>query len=129
MKNKIMTLTIAGMLTLGGISVAYATGRNDARFNNINRPMMGAQNSGFQSNDSFNDMINIMKNNGFNEQARAMENGDFDNMQKFMLNISDEDYKKMIELMEENKYGFMANMMQNVNREDMIKMHKSMMGR
>jgi len=149
MKNKIITLTIAAVLTVGGISVAYATGRNDASFNNSNsnRSMMGTQNSGFnssynysgtmmgyqnssiQSNNSFNDMIEIMKNNGFTDIAEAMENRDYDTMDKFMTGISDEDYKKMIDIMEENGYGFMSNMMRNISRQDMIGLHQSMMGR
>jgi len=149
MKNKIITLTIAAVLTVGGISVAYATGRNDASFNNSNsnRSMMGTQNSGFnssynyggtmmgvqnprfQSKGSFDDMINIMKDNGFIDMAKAMENRDYNTMNKFMTSISDEDYEKMIAIMEENGYGYMANMMQSVSREDMVGLHQSMMGR
>ena len=147
MKNKIITLTIAAVLTVGGISVAYATGRNDASFNNSNRSMMGTQNSGFnssynyggtmmgvqnlrfQSKGSFDDMINIMKDNGFIDMAKAMENRDYDSMNKFMTSISDEDYEKMIDIMKENGYGFMANMMQSVSREDMVGLQQSMMGR
>jgi len=61
MKNKVMILIILGILTVGGISVAYAANRNDTSFNNINTPMMSTQNGGIQSNDSFNNMIKIMK--------------------------------------------------------------------
>lgn len=147
MKKKVMVLIIASVLTVGAISVAYATGRNDASFNNFSRPMMsiqnsefkssynnrgtmmGIQNAGIQSNDSFNNMIELMKDNGFNDEANAMANRDFDAMNKFMTNISDEDYEKMIDIMGENGYGYMANMMQDVSREDMIEIHQSMMGR
>ena len=147
MKKKIMILIIAGILTVGGISVAYASGRDEASFSNVNRPMMsgqssevnsshnysrsmmGIRNSGIQSNDSFNNMIKIMKDNGFNDEANAMASRDFDAMNKLMVNISDADYKKMIDIMQKNGYGSMAKMMQSVSREDMIKIHQGMMGR
>ena len=126
MKNKVMTLIIAGVLTVGGISVAYAASRTDASFNDFNRPMMSTQNSGTQSNDSFN---KIMKDNGFNDEAIAMENGEFDAMNKLMTNISDEDYKKMIDIMQKNGYAPMDKMMQSVSGGDMTKIHQNMMGR
>ena len=80
MRNKVMVLIIAGILTVGGISVAYATGKNNSTFNDFNRPMMslqnndnksynysrsmmGNQNDGIQSNGSYKDMIKIMKDN------------------------------------------------------------------
>ena len=147
MKNKVMILIIAGILTLGGISVAYATSGNDASFNNIgrtmmgtqssgtqspynnNRAMMGAQNAGAQSNSNFNNMIKIMQDNGFNDEANAMKNRDFGAMNKFMTNISDEDYQKMINIMQKNGYGSMAARMQSVSRQDMTQIHQSMMGR
>ena len=129
MKNKVMTLIIAGVLTVGGISVAYAASRTDESFNDFNRPMMGTQNSGTQSNDSFNKMMKIMKDNGFNDEAIAMGNGEFDAMNKLMTNISDEDYKKMIDIMQKNGYAPMAKMMQSVSGEDMTKIHQNMMGR
>ena len=147
MEKKIMILILAGILAVGGISVAYASGRNEASFNNVNIPMMsgqssdvnssynysgsmmGTRNSGIQSNDSFNNMIKIMKDNGFNDEANAMGNRDFDAMNKLMVNISDADYKKMIDIMQKNGYGSMAKMMQSVSREDMVKVHQSMMGR
>ena len=37
MKNKVMILMISGILTVDGISVAYAAGTNDTNFNNINK--------------------------------------------------------------------------------------------
>ena len=146
MRKKVMILVVAGILTVSGISVAYAAGRNYKGFNNFNNSMMSSQssddksynyrttmmgraNDGIESNDSFNNMIKIMKDNGFNDQATAMENKDFDAMNKLMTNISDEDYKKMIDIMQNNGYGSMAKMMQSVSREDMIKFHQSMMGR
>ena len=74
-------------------------------------------------------MIEIMKENGFADEANAMANRDFDAMNKLMTNISDEDYKKMIDIMQNNGYGSMAKMMQSVSREDMTKFHQSMMRR
>ena len=148
MKNKVMVLIIAGILTVGGISVAYAaSSRNETSSNNINRQMMstqnsnvkssynyygsmmGTQNGGIQSNDSFNNMIKVMKDNGFNDEANAMVNGDFGVMNKIMTNLSDADYKKMIDIMQKNGYGSTANMMQSVSREDMTNIHSGMMGR
>jgi len=129
MKNKVMILIIAGILTLGGISVAYATSGNDVSFNNISRTMMGTQNAGTQSNSNFNNMIKVMQDNGFNDEANAMKNRDFDAMNKFMTNISDGDYQKMINIMQKNGYGSMADRMQSVNREDITQIHQSMMGR
>ena len=147
MKNKVMVLIIASILTVGGISVAYATSRNDVNSNGFNRPMMGTQNNnnkssynsrssmmggqnaGVQSNSSYNDMIKIMKDNGFSDEAKAMENRDFDSMNNLMNNISDADYKKMIDIMGENGYGSMANMMKSISKEDMTGFRGSMMGR
>ena len=147
MKNKVIVLIIASILTVGGISVAYATSRNDVNSNDFNRPMMGTQdnnnkssynsrssmmgdqNAGVQSNSSYNDMIKIMKDNGFSDEAKAMENKDFDSMNNLMNNISDADYKKMIDIMSTNGYGSMANMMKSISKEDMTGFHGSMMGR
>jgi len=129
MKNKVMTLIIAGILTVGGISVAYAASRSDITFNGLNTPMMGTQTSGIKSNDSFNNMIKIMKDNGFTDEATAMKDRDSDAMNKLMTNISDRDYKKMIEIIQKTGYSPMAKMMQSVNREDMTKIHQNMMGR
>jgi len=146
MKNKIITLTIAAILTVGGISVAYSESRNNTTFNGFNSPMMvtqtsdskssynngimmGIQNSGIKSNDSFNNMIKIMKDNGFNDEATAMKNRDSDAMNKLMANINDKDYKKMVEIMQKNGYSPMAKMMRSVNREDVTKIHQNMMGK
>lgn len=147
MRNKVMVLIIAGILTVGGISIAYATGKNNSTFNDFNRPMMssqnndnkssynysrsmmGDQNEGIQSNGSYKDMIKIMKDNGFNDEAIAMENRDFGSMNNLMNIISDADYKRMIDIMGENGYRSMANMMKSISREDMIELHGSMMGR
>jgi hypothetical protein len=45
MKNKVMVLVIAGILTVGGVSVAYATVKNDTTFDNFKRPMISSQNN------------------------------------------------------------------------------------
>jgi len=148
MKNKVIVLIIASILTVGGMSVAYATSRNDVTSNDFNRPMMGTQNNnnnnksynsrssmmgdqnaGVQSNSSYNDMIKIMKDNGFRDEAKAMENRDFDSMNNLMNNISDADYKKMTDIMSTNGYGSMANMMKSISKEDMTGFHGRMMGR
>ncbi|MGV8980662.1 hypothetical protein [Clostridium sp.] len=49
MKNKVMVLIIAGILTVGGISVAYATGRNNLTINDSKRPIMSSQNNNSSS--------------------------------------------------------------------------------
>jgi tRNA A37 N6-isopentenylltransferase MiaA len=131
MKNKVMVLVIAGILTVGGISVAYATGKNndDKSSYNYSSSMMGTENDRIQSNDSYNDMIKAMNDNGFSDEAKAMENRDFDSMNDIMNNISDDDYKEMIDIMEENGYGSMSNMMGTIGREDTTEFHEGMMGR
>ena len=147
MKNRVITLVIAGVLTVGGISVAYATNNNDTTFSDFNKPIMGTQNSvnkssynysstmmsdrntKANSNGNYNDMIKIMKDNGFSDEAIAMENRDFDSMNNLMNNISDADHKKMIDIMGENGYGSMANMMKSISKEDMTEFHGIMMGR
>ena len=138
MNKKIMTLVIAGVLTVGGITVAYATTRSNTALNNFNRPMMGTQNgrsmmgsgnASLQSNDRHSEMIKLMEANGFSEQAKAMENRDFEAMNEFMANISDADYEKMMGIMQENGYGPMANMMKSLGKEGIINMHQGMMGR
>lgn len=147
MKNKLIVLIIASILTVAGISVAYATGENNTTSNDFNRPMMGTQNSvnkslnnyrssmmGNQnaigkSNGSYKDMIKIMKDNGFSDEAKAMENRDSSSMNNLMNNLSDADYKKMIDIMADNGYGSMANMMKSLGREDITNFHGGMMGR
>jgi hypothetical protein len=147
MKNKFMVIIIAGILTVGGISVAYATGRNNSTNNDFNRTIMSSQNSnskssynysesmmgadnaiGVQSNASYEDMLKIMKDNGFSDEGKAMENRDFDSMNNLMKNISDKDYQKIIDIMRKNGYGSMADRMQSINNEDMTDVHESMMG-
>lgn len=129
MKKKVITLIIAGILTVGGISVAYASTRSNTTFNNTNRQMMGAGTASSQTNDRYNDMIKVMEANGFNDQANAMANRDFDAMNEFMGNISDADYEKMIDIMQENGYGPMADRMKSIGKEGMKNMQQGMMGR
>lgn len=141
MKNKGIVLILAGILAVSGMSLAYGASVNNTGLNNLKGQMMSAQSndvksssnytstmmgtedSGVQSNDNFNKMIDIMKENGFTEEANAMENKDFNAMNKLMTNISDDDYKKMIDIMQNNGYGSMANMMKSTSREDMVKFH------
>ncbi|AQS05741.1 hypothetical protein [Clostridium beijerinckii] len=126
MKKKVMILALAGILTVSGISLAYAADKNNTRFNKFNGQMINVQNgevksssnyrgtmmsmmgSGAQSDDNINKMIELMKENGFNDEANAMENRDFNAMKN-------------------NGYGSMANMMQSVGKEKMAKLHQSMM--
>ncbi|MGV8980611.1 hypothetical protein [Clostridium sp.] len=146
MKNKFMVIIIASILTVGGISVAYATGRDNSTDNDFNRQIMRSQNSnskssynyissmmgddnviGVKSNGSYEDMIKTMKDNGFSDEAKAMGNRDFSSMDNLMNNISDNDYQKMIDIMEESGYGSMVNMMNSLGRKNMTEIHKSMM--
>lgn len=129
MKKKVMILVLAVIITVSGMSLAYAANRDDTSSDKFNGQMMGMIGSGAQSNDNFNKMIQLMKENGFADEANAMENRDFDAIKKLMTNISDEDYKKMVDIMQNNGYESMANMMQSVGRDNMIKFHQSMMGR
>jgi hypothetical protein len=147
MKNKLMVLVVAGILTVGGVSVAYATVKNDTTFDNPKTPiissqnnddkssnnytnsMMDDQNGVAQPNESYNDMVKIMNDSGLSDEAKAIENRDFDSMNDIMNDISDDDYNKMIDIMGENGYESMANMMGSIGREDMIDSHGSMMGR
>lgn len=148
MKKKGIILVLAGILAVSSMSLAYGASVNGTSLNNFKgqmmrvqsndgavspnhmaATMMGRGNYGAQSNDNYNKMIQIMKENGFMDEANAMENRDFNTMSKLMANISDEDYKKMIDIMQNNGYGPMANMMKSASREDMIKLHQSMMGK
>ena len=106
-----------------------ASGRNDKSFNNINKPIMSTQNGGIQSNGSFNNMIKIMKDNGFNNEALDMSKRDFDDMNKLVTNMSDIDYKEMINIMQKNGYGYIANMIKSVSRENMTNTYQDIMGR
>jgi predicted transcriptional regulator len=141
MKKKVMVLVLAGILTVSGMSLAYAAGNNSIDSNRFNGQMMNVQNNdnyrgsmmsskwaGNQSDDNINKMIELMKENGFTDEANAMENGDFNAMNKLMTNLSDDDYNKMIDVMKNNGYESMANIMQSVGKEKMVKFHQSMMG-
>lgn len=128
MKKKIIVLALAGIITISSVSLAYAANRNDKGLNNYNGKMMSMMGSGAQSGDDINKMIDIMKENGFTDEARAMENRDVNAMKKLMNNISDDDYKKMIDVMKGNGYEDMAKMMQSIGKENMAKVHQSMMG-
>lgn len=140
MKKKVMILSLAGVLALSGISIAYAAGSNNTFSNKFNRPMMNLQNGegeslsnykgtmmsmmgyGAKSEENMNKMIKLMKENGFIDQANAMENKDFNTMKKLMANLSDDDYNKMIDVMKNNGYEAMANMMKSVGKEKMQSM-------
>lgn len=128
MKKKIIVLALAGIITISGVSLAYAENRNDIGLNNYNGKMMRMMGSGVQSSDDINKMIDIMNENGFTDEANAMRNGDINTMKKLMTNISEKDYEKMIDIMQNNGYGSMAKMMQSIGKENMVKVHQSMMG-
>ena len=59
------------------------------------------------------------------DAARYMQTGDYEKMNEFMNNLSEEDFKNMIELMKENGFASMAQMMESIGREGMIQMHNS----
>lgn len=80
-----------------------------------------------KSKDIYQDMTKIMRDNGFNEAARYMQNGDYDAMTNYMNTLSQEDYDKMIDIMNDNGYGYMGQMMKSIGRENMTKIHNSMM--
>ncbi len=128
MKKKVVILVLAGILTVSGVSLAYAANRNDIGLNNYSGKMMSAMGSGAQYSKDINKMIDIMKENGFTDEAKAMENRDFNSMKELMVNISEKDYEKMTNIMQNNGYGSMAKMMQSIGKENMGKMHQSMMG-
>jgi alpha-acetolactate decarboxylase len=123
MKKRLMILMATAVLAIGGISVVYAQGRNDINSNKSNEKVS------YKYTSNFNDMEEIMRENGFSDAAKSMENKDFDSMNKFMNNLTDEDYKKMTDIMKNNGYAPMAKMMESTSRQDMINMHRSMMGR
>lgn len=123
MKKRLIVLMTTAILAIGGISVAYAQGKDYVNSNKAN------ENLNYQNTSDFSNMTKIMRENGFSDAAKAMENKDFDSMNNFMNNLTDEDYKNMSEMMKNNGYAPMAKMMESVSRQDMINMHKSMMGR
>ncbi|GEQ22968.1 hypothetical protein CBU02nite_34740 [Clostridium butyricum] len=126
MKKKFLVLLLGSMLTLGVVTVAYAQDTISSNVSNYRMSMMSQYST---KNDTYNNMINIMRNNGFEDAANAMGNKDFNAMNDFMNNLTDEQYNKMIDIMQNNGYGSMAKMMQSVSKDEMINMHKSMMGR
>lgn len=107
MKKRIIVLMTAAVLTIGGISVAYAQGKNNIDSNKVLTSM------GYQNTNNYNNMINLMRQNGFSDAAKAMENRDFNAMNEFMNNMTDSDYQKMIDIMKNNGYGPMAKMMKS----------------
>lgn len=82
MRNKVMVLIITGILTVGGISVAYATSKTDTSFNASNKTMMSTQNNDTKS--SYN----------YGSSMMDVKNKDFNSMNNLMTNMSDSDYKK-----------------------------------
>jgi phosphoglycerol transferase MdoB-like AlkP superfamily enzyme len=126
MKKKFLVLLLGSMLTLGVVTVAYAQDTISSNVSNYRMSMMSQYST---KNDTYNNMINIMRNNGFEDAANAMGNKDFNAMNDFMNNLTDEQYNKMIDIMQNNGYGSMAKMMQSVSKDEMINMHNSMMGR
>ena len=103
MKNKVTTLIIAGILTVGGISVAYSASKTNTILNDFNRPTMGTHAN--NSKSSYNN--NSIKKGTQNSGTQSYET----------------------DIMQKNGYAHTAKRMQSVNREDMIKAHQSMMGR
>lgn len=85
--------------------------------------------NGEYNSEEFNKMIDVMEENGLQEAATAMKNHDYDSMNKFMNDLTDEQYNQMVDIMEESGFQGMLNMMNSMNREEMVNMHNSMMGR
>ncbi|MCB2292785.1 hypothetical protein LGK95_04440 [Clostridium algoriphilum] len=75
--------------------MSVQTSNSKSSYNN-NSTMMGTQNGKPQSNNSFNNMIKIMKGSGFSNEVTAMENRDSTAMNKLVTKLSDRDYKKMV---------------------------------
>lgn len=127
MKKKVLIIMATAILTIGAVTVAYAKENNNFNNSNFKGTMMYQNN--ISNNDNFNKMTELMKNNGFEEAAKAMGNRDYNSMNNFMRNMTDEQYNQMTQIMKDNGYDTMAKMMSSVNREQMVSIHSSMMGR
>ncbi|UZQ48931.1 hypothetical protein [Clostridium kluyveri] len=127
MKKKVLVIMTTAILTIGAVTAVYAKENNTQNNFGFGRGMMYQNN--INSSGTYNQMIDLMKNNGFEDAAKAMENRDFDSMNNFMNNITDEQYNQMTDIMKNNGYEGMAKMMGSVNRQEMVDIHNSMMGR
>ncbi|AOY76471.1 hypothetical protein [Clostridium formicaceticum] len=132
MKRKVLLMVSVAMITAVSVGgYVFAQGTSGERLSNeqekivIEESVPRRNNSHCSNNE---EMLQIMKENGFEDMAKRMEEGDFQSMNKFMRNLSDEDYEKMLTLMQENGYGNMSRMMESIGREEMINMHNAMMG-
>ena len=94
-----MILVLAIIVTVSGMSLAYAEGGNNIDSNKFNGQdsgvkslsdyrgnMMSLMGDGVQSDDDMNKMIELMKENGFTDEANAMKNRDFNTMKNLMAN-------------------------------------------
>lgn len=128
MKKKLLVIVITAILTIGTVIGVYAKEETSSPNKLSFEETMMNQND-TNNNDTYNKMVDLMRNNGFETAAKAMESRDFDSMNNFMKNITDDQYNKMIDIMKESGYKDMAKMMSSVNRQKMVNMHNSMMGR
>ncbi len=127
MIRKVIGITTAAVLILGIASFAYANEKDNKVATQSLKPVINTISS--QSKEDINNnMLDIMKKNGYENLAKEVEKGNYKAMDDFMNNITEEDYQKMIDIMRENGNENMARMMENIGREGMIEMHKSMDG-
>jgi hypothetical protein len=127
MKKKILVIVATAILTIGAVTAVYAKENNNSNNFGFGSGMMYQNNMNNKGNLKV--MIDLMKNNGFEDAAKAMENRDFDSMNSFMNNITDDQYDQMLDTMKNNGYEGMAKMMSSISRQEMVKIHNSMMDR
>ena len=126
MKKKMLVIMSVAIFIIGITTVGYA--KVNSRLNNSSYrgTMMSQRNI---NSNTYNKMIELMKNNGLEAGINAMESRNLNAMSNFMNNITNDQYKQMIDIMNGNGYGVMARRMGSVNRQDMVNIHSSMMGR
>lgn len=107
-----MTAVLISTISIGGYVFAQETSEEKTS-NNSEKIIMEASATMGTNNYCGNrqEMIQIMRENGYGDMAKWMEEGDFESMDKFMNNLTDEDYQKMIDLMNQNGYGDLSGMM------------------
>lgn len=127
MNKKLLIIATAAILTIGTVIGVYAKETSNSNKFGSRQTMMYQAN--MNNNDAYSKMVDLMRNNGFEGAAKAMESRDFHSMNNYMKNITDDQYNKMIAIMKNNGYEDMAKMMGSVNRQQMVNMHNSMMGR
>lgn len=128
MKKRIMlflTMSVLLVISISGVSFAFDD-ESLSRFN-IERKLW-SKSENLKTPNKESDMLEAMKNNGYEDVAKYIEDNDYEAMDKFMNNLTDEDYENMIKLMKTNGFEDMAKMMEGIDKDQMIKMHNSMGG-